>query len=89
MIPLVLVGALVLIIVLLVSVFRRKKDDPGRKRRDKQHKIEALHEELVSLCHDERVAESLVEAEMLDNPQLDEAQCYRRAIRKLKYDRAR
>ncbi len=89
MIELAIVLAVVGIVALLVNAFRSPKDDPKRRRRDRARKIDALHDELLSLCHDERTAESLVEAEMLKHPQLDEAQCYRRAIKKLKYDRRR
>jgi hypothetical protein len=81
--------AVIGIIALAIRAFRQSKDDPKRRRQDLEQKIAPLHAELLSLCHDERVAESLVEAEMLQNPQFSEAQCYRRAIKKLKYDRTR
>jgi hypothetical protein len=84
-----ILASIVLAIVLVINAFRTRKDDPKRRRREKERKIEALHEELLSLCHDEGVAESLVESEMLQNPQLNEVQCYRRAIKKLEYDRSR
>ncbi len=82
-------AVVIVIAVLVINALRAPKGGPKRRRRDKERRIDALHAELLSLCHDEDVAESLVEAEMLQNPQLNEIQCYRRAIEKLKYDRAR